>query len=48
MCHVAENVASVCRQAEFFITHFVVFPAQQLATGTGSFGGSNAPTFLGT
>lgn len=28
--------------AEFFITHFVVFPAQQVATDTGLFGGSNA------
>ena len=28
--------------AEFFITHFIIFPAQQTASGTGFFGGSNA------
>ena len=28
--------------AEFFVTHFVIFPAQQAASGTGFFGGSNA------
>ena len=28
--------------AEFFVTHFVFFPAMQFITGMGVFGGSNA------
>ena len=37
-----DTLLALLINAEFFITHFVVFPAQQVATNTGLFGGSNA------
>jgi len=39
---VINSLLALIINAEFFVTHFVIFPAQQAASGTGFFGGSNA------
>jgi len=39
---VTNSLLAMIINAEFFVTHFVIFPAQQAASGTGFFGGSNA------
>ena len=36
------NLMAVYINAEFFVTHFVFFPAMQFLTSIGVFGGSNA------
>eukprot|EP00966_Prymnesium_polylepis_P200146 4638281-Prymnesium_polylepis.2 len=37
-----DSALALLINAEFFITHFVIFPAQQVFINTGFFGGSNA------
>uniref|UniRef100_A0A7S0PXD1 Glycosyltransferase 2-like domain-containing protein n=2 Tax=Coccolithus braarudii TaxID=221442 RepID=A0A7S0PXD1_9EUKA len=38
----ASSILGRAVNAEFFVTHFVYFPAMQVLSGTGYFGGSNA------